>query len=66
MNLLKALLCITTIQFVNCYHIKNMRINDNLGRELVYHGVNLVYKLKPWHSSLNEFNYNHSFVNDWI
>ena len=48
------------------YYISNNRIYDDSGRERIFHGTNVVFKQKPWHPSIYDFNYNLSFNNDDI
>jgi endoglycosylceramidase len=35
---------------------------DQYNRHTVYHGVNTVYKIHPFHPDLNTFNYNYSLT----
>lgn len=63
MFLLKTLLSFLLFNTLSSFHVQNRRIIDEWGREVIYHGVNVVFKLKPWHPSLVQFNYNTSFNN---
>ena len=51
---------------VLAFEVINNRIVDNLGRERIFHGVNVIYKSKPWHPTIDSFNYTQSFNDDDI
>ena len=51
---------------VLAYEVINNRIVDNLGRERIFHGVNVIYKSKPWYPVIDRFDYTYSFNEDDI
>ena len=61
--MLKVIAIFLLIANAMTFSISQNRIHDDLGRERIFHGTNVVFKLNPWHPSISEFNYNLS-LND--
>lgn len=60
-----SILFIGIIGLVNGYiSVEDNRLKDEYGRERLFHGVNIVYKDKPWHPDLKVFNYQYSYCEE--
>ena len=59
------ILFISLLNLVNCYiNVEENRLKDEYGRERLFHGVNVVYKEKPWYPELKVFNYQYSYCEE--
>ena len=46
---------------ISGFYVDKNRIYDDLGRERIFHGANVVVKQFPCHPTIDQFNYNKSF-----
>ncbi len=59
MNKLLILLLTLFTLTTAAIHVRNGRIVDNFGGELIFHGLNVVSKVSPYHTTFNETHMEH-------
>ena len=54
--MLKIIAILATIIYLGCaaIHVRNGRLVDDKGAELIFHGLNVVSKVPPYHTAFSE------------
>ena len=51
---LVLLIMVALVGVESAIHVRNNRLVDDFGGELIFHGLNLVSKVFPYHTHFNE------------